>query len=217
MTYGTLIAQTGARVGISTGDGTYGELTALVVAAVQKLDTLKPSGWNWQRVTGNITTVAGTETYAFSAIATALSVPTIRKIIEVRTAVPATGSTSQWALKRVSRTEADARYPMTASAISQVWWAEGLTLGLRPVPNDAYTLRISAVRGEITTGSPNMPVEFQDAIVEQAAELYFRARHNIAEAQAASAAVAEWRKIMLAADRPYTGAGRVTVESDDWG
>lgn len=222
-TFAQLQTLTAERCGIASSDAAIGTantgaLASLVRAALRRLDTKPPSGWNWQRVTGNFPTVAGTEQYTFAALATALGVPTVRKIVEIRCGLPASGIQGQWPVKRVARQEADGLYPETAQQQPQVYWTEGLAVGLRPVPDGIYTIRATVIRGEteLTAGTdlPIMPVEYHDAIVEQAAELWYRARHNLPDAQAAAGAVTEWVKTMTAGQRPYTGAGRVTVEGD---
>lgn len=219
MNFTELQAETAIRVGVATNDQAIGTLASLVKAALRRIDTVPPDGWNWQRVTATIPLIAGTEEYAFSSIASTALMETCRKIVEVKIAVPATGGGAFYPLKRVSRSEADNLYPDTASQVVQCFYTEGLSIGFRPVPDAAYSTRITFIRGEKElsgTITPWMPVEYHDAIVEKAAELFFRGRHNLPDAQVAASAYGEILKQMQAGQRPHTGAGRVHVEDLRW-
>lgn len=226
MDFTTLQTLTRERVGASANDAALGtantgRLANMVKQALRRIEVSYPGGWNWLRKSGSMNTVAAQETYTFASIATALSVPAVTKLVEVKLQAPQVGGTSRFPLKRFSRTDADIRYPFAQSMLPQVWWAEGLVMGLRPVPDGVYALTVTAIAGEtdLTSGSdePVMPEQYHDAIVEKAAELWFRSVHDIANAQVCNASAAEWIALMRQSQRPYTGAGRVAVEGDDWG
>lgn len=220
---------TAERCGLLLSDGAVGAadtgaLAKLVKAAIRTIEVAKPGGWGWLRFTGTTALVAATEAYTFTALAASLAAPagtTIRKIHEVTLTSPTSGSAGRFAMKRVSRFEADTMYPYISSMVPQVWWAEGQNLGFRPVPDQAYSVRVTVILGErelaIANDVPLMPIAYQDAIVEKASELWFRRMHNLADAQAANGAYVQWIRDMKAAEREYTGSGRVRVESDDWG
>lgn len=226
MNFTTLQQLTRERVGAAASDNAVGaantgRLAGMVKQALRRLEVSSPNGWNWMRVTGNMPTVTSQEQYTFSAIAAALGVPTITKLVQVKIQAPQVGGSSRFPLKRFSRQDADTRYPFTNGMCPQVWWTEGLVMGLRPIPDAVYTLTISAIQGEtnLTAGSdvPIMPEQYHDAIIEKAAELWFRSVHDISNAQLANASASEWISLMRQSQRPYIGAGRVTVEGDDWG
>lgn len=226
MNFTTLQQITRERVGASSNDAAVGvantgRLANIIKQALRRIEVSYPAGWDWLRVQGTTATVANQERYTFASLATAISVPAITKIVEVKLQVPSTGASGVFPLKRYNRGAADGQYSFTQSMVPQVYWVEGLALGLRPVPDAAYPMYLVAVRAEtdLTAGAdvPVMPESFHDAIVEKAAELWFRSVHDIANAQVANASSQEWLTLMRQSQRPYTGAGRVTIESDDWG
>lgn len=222
MLFAEMKSETAIRCGVATADPSYAYFANLVNAGLRAVELAHPNGWSWMRATGDMTLIAGQEQYTFAAIQSALSLPTLpAKIHEVRLTVPLSPAVQRQPLKRVSRTEADTQYPITATQCPQVWWVEGQALGFRPVPDLAYSVRVTVVQSEKKlvgdTDAPILPARFHDVPLEKAAELWFRRVRNAGDAQVAAAAFNAGLTMLRQSNREFTGAGRVHVENDDWG
>lgn len=222
MLFAEMQQQAADRCGVTSVDASYGKFLDFVNAGLRAVETADPNGWPWMRATGQMNLVAGQEQYTFAEIKTALSLPTLpAKISEVRLAVPLSPQSQFQPMKRLGRIDADTLYPFTLSQVPQVWWVEGQALGFRPVPDQAYTVRITLVQTEKklvgNTDEPILPARFHDVPLEKACELWFRRVHNAADAQVAGAAFNAGLTMLRQSKREYTGPGRVRVESDEWG
>lgn len=206
------------RLLMSTTDaaGTDPQINSLINEALHLIETENPAGWDWLRVPFNFATVANTERYTFAAIAAGSTIPIsggIHAFVSVERTVP--GSTSgPMPMTRLPRRQAQELYPFTLAQPPEVWYAEGLQLGLKPVPDSVYTISGIAIAAESDLAadgtSPIMPAMFHGAIVEKAAALLARRDQNPGKAAECEKMYADWVGRMRRY-RPYVGPGRVSA------
>lgn len=196
--------------------GTDPQINSLVNEALHWIETENPNGWDWLRVPYNFSTVAGTERYTLAAIAAGSTVAIaggIHSVVSAERTVPSSTS-GPVPMMRLPRRNAQEVYPFTVTQPPEVWYVEGLTLGLKPIPDGVYTISGIAVAIESDLAadgtSPLLPLMFHSAIVEKAASLLARRTQNAGKAAECEREYQTWVGRMRRY-RPYAGPGRVSA------
>lgn len=200
------------------GTANTGALARLVNAGLHYYETANPNGWDWLiRNDVAFNTVASQERYTFTAVAAGMSgSPTVAKIKEIKLGITA-ATYGPWVMTRVPKEEADMHYPSTSPQRPEVYWVEGITLGLRPLPDAVYPITGAVIIEEpdLSAGAdePILPARFHEMIVEAATYLFFRREQNSEKAAVALAAYKDWHSRALGHSKPYRGPGRVRADA----
>jgi hypothetical protein len=203
------------RIASNTSDPLAGDpaLDSLINSAAREVAAEEPDGWPWMFEDVTFPTVGSTERYGFSTLSPG---ELANKVIDVWIGWPA-GSVSP--LPRVHRAQQRRSYDPNAPSTPLCWSVWGKWIYLAPVPNDVYTMYASVVLSEHTLVADTdfllLPVRYQDAVVEKAAELLFRRMGNDSEAAVARAEYADWVKRMHRGKKEYTGPGRINYDLND--
>lgn len=218
MNLGTLRPAVRERLLMTATDAAGGDATVngYINEALHVIETENPGGWDWLRVPFNFSTVAGTERYTLAAIAAGSAVAIaggIHAIVSAERLIP--GSTSgPFPMIRQPRRQAQELYPFTLTQPPEVYYVEGLALGLKPIPDAVYTISGIALAIEpdlVADGNtPILPAMFHAAIIEKAAALLARRTQNAGKAAECESFYKEWVGRMRRY-RPYTGPGRVSA------
>lgn len=204
------------RTGILSTDAlaTSASLTLAINAAIHRIETANPNGWDWLRSPASFTLVPGTGSYGFAAISFVSGIGSFSKVVEAHYVA----SGVEYPLRRVTHSVLRTQFLSTASGRPEQYAVEGRTVYLAPLPANADTVRLTVVLEEpdLASGSdtPLMTAIFHDAIVEQAAALIFRRTQNLGAAQVADAEARQWIGKMFAYQRGSVGPSKVAQE---WG
>jgi len=197
------------RTGMLTDDqmGTDTNLNSLITDAINYLTIEAPAGWPWQVYYGSFDTVAGTETYTFATI------DATNTLLRIATLIMDIDGGHEVELSQQGPSDLRTYMARTPQGSPECWAVDGATVLLRPVPSAVYTIRFKGYKAEPTlsgdSASPLMPSVFHNAIVEQAAYLWYRRVGNMDAASIAKAETTHLVQKMQAYSRQSGGPSRI--------
>lgn len=206
------------RVGVSSADQLAGDaaVTDLLNSALRRVTMDNKVGWPWLRRDLAPSTAAGIETYPFKGGAThALDAAlTVDKVVSVAVAV----AQSYVPLERTLLPLLRDNYTFVAgSGVPLAWAPNGRAITFGPVPDAAYTLRVTAVVAEDAlvdgTDEPLLPDTFIDLLIDKAAAMLCMRMRNPGDAQGFEVAYRGSLMAALAYAKTYVGPAQV-IESD---
>lgn len=200
------------RVGMLSDDqlGTDANLNDLINQALHAIELEAAAGWPWQLYRGTFPTVVGTEEYGFATID---ATNTIMRIGSLRLLIDG-GYEAE--LAAMGYSDLVSYFATTQQATPEAYAVVGRTVVLRPIPSAVYTVKFSATKAEPDLsadsgagGTPILPATFHNAIVEQAAYLWYRRSNNSDQANVAKAELTHILSRMLGYAREQAGPGRI--------
>lgn len=210
MSLATIRTAVSQRAGIPSTDPKYDTIDDRINEALHGLELYMGGEWDWLYDEVTTTTTANVETITFAALATAAGADGVRRIRYVEVAYG-----DSWApLGRESlRTLRNHYQGATTASDLRHYTAEGQKLYLFPTPSAAISIRVGLVVTEPDLSAdgdePLLPAIYHRTLIAAAAGLVLRSAQRFAEAQVEEASADAGAKQMLAAQRPYSGPGRI--------
>lgn len=210
MNYAALQTRVLRRLNMSTTDPAADLVGDYINEALHNIETYAPNGWPWMRTISSITTVAGTNNYAFTTIGT-----TAYKVLDAKVLL----QTNYFQpLTLIGPEEADQNYPATQTSVPEAYYAEASRLYIYPTPDAAYTIKVRAVIAETDlatpTDEPVLPSLFHAAIVEGALMLMYETLQDSTRLAIAQARLQDWIERMKRYGQQYQGVPRIRVREE---